>query len=551
MPKPESANDRNRSKAAGGEEVVSGNIDLNERSGLYRRLENHLLTADDFMKFGSLLGNRFSPNSFTYLLCWLAVLCWTASLFLPALGSSPEKLFRGKDLLAIGWVALLAGNVAWLANLWFLWAVVRVLRQRSASLLALLALGCALDTWRLTWYLLNEGGTKAQVYGYGWGAVLWLLAMTLLLAASGSVPERSNDGSPAARRIRWLKPIGLLLSAVVIISTGTLSTLQHNNSSKFEQERLQGYAFKRSPVCSLEVAAVQSPLTGFTGPMELDLASTQLSGPYPFIRLESMLSWGVPSIRSGGRDFRLLSIGKEVLLMSTPAQGDAAATLTIRENKTSLVATLNALDGGQVFSQQWNEQPDGEHCPEFSPFPSSGRQPRKLLTDALGLAPVALETTTWTAESTQGVVIGHLEPSSIFAAVPNEGCPANTGWTAKASTGSMPERNLDAPFQIAERRYYPDRSAGRRVLCIEQVAYLYDIHSVSKGLAVQLQRRDLKDFRMIWKTYIRIPSDVFGDKGSDVKINIINEQDGGIILSMTHTPTGEAMLIKAKVFFAP
>ncbi|MDR6676599.1 hypothetical protein [Pseudomonas oryzihabitans] len=503
------------------------------------------------MKFGSLLENRFSPNSFTYPLCWLAVLCWTASLFLPALGSSPEKLFRGKDLLAIGWLALLAGNVAWLANLWFLWAVVRVLRQRSASLLALLALGCALDTWRLTRYLVNEGGTTAQVYGYGWGAVLWLLAMTLLLAASGGVPGSSNKGSLTSLRIRWLKPLGLLLSAVVIISTGALSTLQHNSSSKFEQERLRGYAFKRSPVCSVEVAAVQSPLKAFTGPLELDLASTQLYSPYPFIDLEDMLLWGVPIIRSGGRDFRLLSMGKEVLLMSTPAQGDAAATLTIRENKTSLVATLNALDGHQVFSQQWNEQPNGEHCPEFSPFPSSGRQPRKLLTDALGLAPIAREKKAWTAESTQGVVIDHLETSSTFAAVVNEGCPANTGWTANSSTGSMPERNLDAPFQIAERRYYLDRSAGRHALCIGQIAYLYDIHSMHKGLVVQLQRRDLKDFRLIWATYIRIPSNVFGDEGRDVKINSINEQDGDIILSMTQAPAGETMLIKAKVFFAP
>ncbi|MDT3718305.1 hypothetical protein [Pseudomonas oryzihabitans] len=503
------------------------------------------------MKFGSLLENRFSSNSFTYLLCWLAVLCWTASLFLPALGSSPEKLFSGKDLLAIGWMALLTGNLAWLANLWFLWAVVRVLRQRSASLLALLALGCALDTWRLTRYWVNEGGTTAQVYGYGWGAVLWLLSMTLLLAASGGVPGSSNKSSLTLHRIRWFKPTGLLLSAAVIISTGTLSTLQHNSSSKFEQERLRGYAFKRSPVCSVEVAAVPSPLTAFTGPLELDIASTQLYSPYPFILLEDMLLWGVPSIRSGGRDFRLLSMGKEVLLMSTPAQGDAAATLTIRENKTSLLATLNALGGRQVFSQQWTEQPNGEHCPEFSPFPLSGRQPRKLLTDALGLTPVALGEKTWTAESTQGVVIGHLETSSTFAAVPSEGCPANTGWTSQSNTGSIPERNLDAPFQVAERRYYLDRSAGRRALCVGQVAYLYDIHSANKGLTVQLQRRDLKDFRMIWATYIHIPADVFGDKGSNVKINSISEQDGGIILSMAHTPTGEAMLIKAKVFFAP
>jgi hypothetical protein len=507
--------------------------------------------VDDFMKFGSLLERRFPPNSFTRLLCWLAVLCWTASLFLTALGSTPKKLFIGMHVLAIGWTALLAGNVAWLANLWFVWGVVRVLHQRSASLLALLALGCALDTWRFTRYLLDEGGATAQVYGYGWGAVLWLLSMALLLAASGGVPERSNNDSPAARETRWLKPAGLLLSAVVIISAGTLSILQRNSASKFEQDKLQGYAFKRSPVCSVEVAAVPSPLTAFTGLIDLDLASTQRSGPYPFISLKDMLSWGIPSLRSGGQDFRLLSIGEEMLLMSTPAQGDAAATLTIRDNKASLMATLNALGERQVFSQQWTKRADGERCPEFSSFPSSSQQPRKLLTDALGLAPAAQEKKAWTAEGTQGVVIVHLETSSTSAAVPNEGCPANTGWAAKPSTGSMLTMNLDAPFQIAERRYYPDLSAGRRALCIGQVAYLYGIHSLNKGLTVQLQRRDLKDFRLIWATYIRIDPKVFGDNERNVKINSITEQDGGINLSMTRTPAGETILIKAKVFPAP
>jgi hypothetical protein len=500
------------------------------------------------MKFGSLLERRFPPNSFTSLLCWLAVLCWTTSLFLTALGSSPKKLFIGMHLLAIGWTALLAGNVAWLANLWFVWGVVRVLNQRSASLLALLALGCALDTWRFTRYLLDEGGATAQVYGYGWGAVLWLLSMALLLAASGGVPERSNNGSPAARKTHWLKPTGLLLSAVVIISAGTISMLQRNSASKFEQDRLQGYAFKRSPVCSVEVAAVPSPLTAFTGPMDLDLASTQQSGPYPFIGLQEMLFWGVPSIRNDGQDFRLITIGKEMLLMSTPAQGDAAATLTIRENKTSLMATLNALGGRQVFSQQWTKRPDGESCPEFSSFPSSSQQPRKLLTDALGVAPAALEKTTWTAEVTHGVVIAHLETSSTSAAVPNEGCPANTGWTAKSGTGSMLTMNLDTPFQIAERRYYPDHATGRRALCIGQFAYLYDIHTVDKGLTVQLQQRDLQDFRLIWATYIRIDPQVFGDNERNVKINRITEQDGGVTLSMTRMPAGETILIKAKVF---
>ncbi|WP_161460501.1 hypothetical protein [Pseudomonas syringae] len=488
----------------------------------------------------------------TPVLCSLALACWTASLFLTALGSSSEHAFRGLDLLALGWLALLSINFAWLANAWFLLALLRLFNRRKSDGLALLALVCALDTVRMTQYPQNEGGNYTQIYGYGWGAVLWVLAMTLLVTASGSLPGSSPlDATRSPPRTTWLKPVGLALCMTWIIVVSVLVIGQNGSANTFEKTQLNRYAFKRTAVCGVEVAAVREPLADFSGPLALNFKTATSSGPQPFNNIETLLRWGIPSVRSDGKDFRLVNMGQEQMLTSSASSSEAAATLTINEGRTQMKATLIAPDGREVFEQIWNNGAGGKKCPEYSESPTAGMQPRKLLTEALGALPVATPKNSRLNSSTRGTVVERKEFTNKAAVGPNNGCPADTGWFASQLPKATSQYYLPQPFQIAERLYYPDGSTGRRAFCAGSSVYFYGIHPVDRGLTIQLQRREVADFRLAWITYIKIDPVVLGNDESNLQIDNITERSEDITVSITRLPRGPTVLINAKVFPAP
>ncbi|MDU8502569.1 hypothetical protein RYB01_25760 [Pseudomonas syringae] len=488
----------------------------------------------------------------TPVLCSLALACWTASLFLTALGSSSDDTLSGLDLLAMGWFALFSINFAWLANVWFLLALMRLLNRRKSDGLALLALVCAFDTMRMTQYLQNEGGGHSQIYGYGWGAVLWGLAMPLLVTASGCLPGPSHvDATRAPPQTTWLKPLGLVLCITWIIVVSVLVIGQNGSANTVEKTQLNRYAFKRTAVCGVEVAAVREPLADFSGPLALDFKTATSSGPQPFNDIETLLRWGIPSVRSDGKDFRLVNMGQEQMLTSSASSSEAAATLIINEGRTQMKATLTAPDGREVFEQIWNNGAGGEKCPEYSNAPTAQMQPRKLLTEAFGTLPVATPKESWMNSSTHGTVVERKEFTNKAAAGPNNGCPADTGWFASQLPKATSQYYLSQPFQIAERLYYPDRSTGRRAFCAGSSVYFYGIHPVDRGLTVQLQRREVADFRLAWITYIKIDPVVLGSDASNLQIDNITERSEDITVSITRLPRGPTVLINAKVFPAP
>jgi hypothetical protein len=99
----------------------------------------------------------------------------------------------GGELLLVGWIGFIDGFSAWLANpvLLIAW-IMALLRPRLVSpVFAIGALVLALGFMRHEDILINEGGGRARIVGYGLGYWLWIASMGAALA--GGVVGLSLD----------------------------------------------------------------------------------------------------------------------------------------------------------------------------------------------------------------------------------------------------------------------------------------------------------------------------------------------------------------------
>jgi hypothetical protein len=112
-------------------------------------------------------------------LATVAMVLWICSLFLTgiALHHSAGERLPGWQILLTGWLSPLIGNFAWFSNVFFLYGYIRLLTGNSVKTTAIWATVLSMDMFLLSLYTMNEGGTQTIVYGYGWGAILWLLSI--------------------------------------------------------------------------------------------------------------------------------------------------------------------------------------------------------------------------------------------------------------------------------------------------------------------------------------------------------------------------------------
>jgi hypothetical protein len=480
------------------------------------------------------------PAPSARVLSFVALALWAMSLALIGLVLYAEQeQLRGIEILATGWLSPLAGNFAWYANPLFLWSICCLLRGRPALGPTVLAVLLSLDTLRFSRYPLDEGGGATLVYGYGWGAVLWLAALGVLASATGThqIETRLAAGSVKGSG-EWLRPTGFGWCFLVFVAAAYLATHDRNHANTAELERLSGLAFKRYPVCGVEDPVVAQPLKNFAGTLEVTLPeASRLSGSSPFDRPTALLTWGVPVVRVAGRDYSFAPGGASKVLTSVPATSPPAATLavTLSEVDGSRMIGATLIDESAkrtVFDQSWRMMMGGRYCPDYSTYPDENEQPRKLLTVALGVqgpppgpdAPNVRQHYP-TDNTVTGVMVGPIDPlrsaersvrqlahSLVAPLTPgtmlqpwNRKCPAAVGWDASGSEGSPVRPDTGWPFMVGERAFYhPRQRNDYSVFCAGEHAYLYSGLHRERGYELAIEKRRLSDFSEAWSGYVVI-----------------------------------------------
>ena len=279
-----------------------------------------------------------------------------------------------------------------------LWSYLRLQAGKNAEGQSLFAAFVALDTFRLSEYILNENGTTAPIYGYGWGVVCWFAALFTMVAAAGThqveqanTQHRFDDRRSAGGGLRLT---GIVLGHRHAVCCRIHFVNRPDAANRDELARLSGLAFKRGAVCSAEVTSLK-PAAPIDGPLEVKLSANSGSAALtlsPFDDPHQLLSWGFPVVRLSGRDYSLAAVGDEQILTSIASSSPAAATLTVEysasmNRKQLRLQLVNQASGATVLDQVWQEEAKHRRfCPDYSSAPRIGEQPRQVLTEAFALS---------------------------------------------------------------------------------------------------------------------------------------------------------------------
>ncbi|MDO8342952.1 MAG: hypothetical protein Q7T48_07125 [Cellvibrio sp.] len=322
----------------------------------------------------------------------LALGLWIFSLFFSGLVLYYEQQhISGFEILLTGWLSPLDGNFSWYANIFFLLCVFYLFIGRTPKICALIAALLSLDTFRYSMLTMNEGGHSTPIYGYGWGAIIWLISICAIFIA---IDLKQNELKKATGEQKGNK-IFLIIGFILLVSVVGLSIYHAHNdrviANKSETKRLQTIAFKRGAVCSVEGPFVYQPLVNFSGTLEVVVDEKVSHAAYPFSEIEQLLSWGIPKIRVGSVDYFYESSGGVHEVSSVQSYKRPDVTLYVNEiHLQSIRAVLVENTKTRViFDQVWtweNHQVNTRYfCPEYFSYPKSDQQPRKLLMQALGL----------------------------------------------------------------------------------------------------------------------------------------------------------------------
>jgi hypothetical protein len=456
---------------------------------------------------------------------------------LPALVLDDHTQVWGAYILAFGWVGW---NLAWLSNFCFLIAVRKLGWKNAPAILSPILAGLlALDTFRLNSVLRDEGGATTPVYGYQWGTIVWLAAMTVLVIAAGIRPlERApSHAELSTRRGMLWTSVGVVALVSMLAGTIGFFILDRRNANQAEQTRLLSVVFKRGPVCRLEGPVSAIPLD-LNGPLEIEGKSIvgPFDTPWP------LLSWGVPVVRMGGFDYSYLGTGTEPILIAKQSSGDRGALLTVDEQWLKSgdgrrIRTTLSTSAMRSFDQKWEPDMLGRrHCPEYSNHPTSTEQPRALITSALRilgkpLSPVARETEIPRPDKPpilKTKIITHRTYSPDVRGVQNLGCPTHTGFEER------PQIQLKwyRPFKIAQGYLFMPSGSWHYAICLKDAVYFVkNIETLAgRDSFFWLEKRSLQNFERIWSKSIRIPHDHGFSVGRRVQVLSLTDQDGVVTI---------------------
>ena len=156
---------------------------------------------------------------------------WVISLFLPGIiTNSTGKILPGYEILITGWLSPVAFNFAWYANPTYLITAISLFLGNTAPRSSLLAVVLGFDMFRLS-ELANSVGNHA-IYGLGWGAIVWLTALLLMMAAAG---VRQIEIRPIIwwedRGYEWLKTVAFISLFIMLSVTAYLAIDDRLHSS--------------------------------------------------------------------------------------------------------------------------------------------------------------------------------------------------------------------------------------------------------------------------------------------------------------------------------
>jgi len=505
---------------------------------------------------------KLSPK----IIVGISFLLWLFSLSLTGISTYSDKAqLLGYEILLMGWLSPLAFNFAWFANIFYLIGIRSVAVGKSVNISPILAVVLSFDTFRYSRHLLDEGGGSTQVYGYGWGAFVWLIAIFLLLIAAGFREGEEETDSNSPVRGQGKKVVGVILIVVTVFTTMTFSIYDRVIANDNELTYLSKVAFKRGSVCSAKSQIVLHPIKDFSGPLEIKLSSYRLHANYPFTQLETLLDWGIPSIRIDGRDYVLRSNNSKEIT-SRLSTGPAEAILEVNEiSRVSIQAIMIETKSKRlIFDFTWKRQNypvnTDIYCPLYSSLPKPEDLPRRFVIEALDLDKTNIRPVDNSksnkvnfinveiAQRSSGGLTKEMRLASLRKLKPlhpnryhkwkNINCPDSIGW---GNSRYHPLINAGTPFRINDSSYYLD-SKHSGSICEEDAIYIHRQIAGNKDYTINIQKRSKVGFVKMWSGTIVIKGISLPHKNA-FYIESVKETDGHVQIALVRKENGNIIVV--------
>jgi hypothetical protein len=514
---------------------------------------------------------------------WLtavAALLWVASLPTGALIGYGADM-TGWAIFLTGWSQLVSSFVAWFANVFFLWALVRVLKgSTSGVFIAWIAVLLSADTYRVTLLPSNGSSDVTYLYGYGVGALLWFCALFVMAIASS---VRLVELEVSRNRPRSISVTGARASAVVLglalafLLAGTvyICRSQRAVAAPAEHQYLARALFKRGAVCTIPDIQPRRVIR-LGGPLELVRESSGTEGLTP----ESLLQWGIPVVRENGVDHSLREPSDFSTLVLTPASGPPAAILSVSvtgglewvisrpvrfRDGSSVSWTLKSATGEVGFSGTWRALDAYRFCPSFDGRATETAPPRSLLMSAVRAGDGSVLTP---ASAPRGIVnstftnvpvlsVRRARDTNVAELAENSGCPASVGVVRphKMNAPDQPRNpvfagNITPPAQavrVGDSFHVWTRTWDVYMTCDGDAAYLANgLESPAGSENLYLEKRHLPDLRPLWKMPIHATFDhaLISDDAAplrQVRVQSVRTLDDRLVVVVAYSNPGDTV----------
>ena len=487
---------------------------------------------------------------------YIALVIWCCSLPLTGLvAREPTDSMRGILILLICWLSPLIGNFAWFANVFFLRAVIHLIGlKKTPRYSAFFAVLLSLDTFRLSSYPRDEGGGTGWIYGYGWGAVLWFVAIFVMVIATAmhqSEWEKKSNSESAIDKL--ILPISFALITIAIGFMLYFSVHDRRIANPAEAQRLSDIAFKRGKVCSAPDPVITDPIRNLHSPVELIIEPK--SNTYSLPQIDNLLQWGIPTVRYEGNDYSYTAV-PGILLSSVPATGTAAATLFLEESGSIRVTLVENGTNRAVFDSTWEPEKNASnmtYCPNFSTY-KVNEQPGQAIRQALDLHASSIDykesdesrnDRNSTFKTVQGTIIDRKDGDNtrstrVARYVIN--CPHDITW----GEGKIPKYlpyDTQNPLILGDRSYYLSRS--RNAICEDNFIYLYNGNVTDKGYYLNIKKRSLQDLRIVWSKTVVIPVERSSFRSDALIAQSIKTSTDSMTLELVDKDTGNTLFVQA------
>jgi hypothetical protein len=513
-----------------------------------------------------------NSGEFSHRLAYAAFFLWLLSLpFVGIAEYGRDGGMRGISILLVGCFSPLYANFAWFANIFFVYAFSQILEGRTATKSSILACLISLDTFRLSSLRPIVGDDVHPVYGYGWGVILWFMALSVILISAGMRSHELRVASKGKYSLsELLKPVGILWLLCVLGISSTLAIYDRIKGNDEERQKLSGLVFKRHEVCSVPEAQITQANEPFSGVLELSVADKE-NGGVSGLGVKDLLSWGVPVVRVSNSNYSLLPFGDSNLIFARPADNNPSAVLTVKDGgweSGEIDLTLYDLQERRLlFEKKWRREVGSEYayyCPSYG-VGAAGKQPEQLVTEALELKngrvnDLGVPAYEW--KKTQATLVAGFEPpvasnNSIAQKKLNEtveissrhnsvNCPDGVRFLENGPKNDFELGLRKTPFVIGNQRYYG--IPWLKSMCLDGNVYFY---SSARGFNNQklfhIHRRNLPDFQQIWTKTLVIEG-VFPNADDDsIRIVSLKEDSNRLLIDLIDDLSGVSGRFQAEL----